>query len=135
MKTHWVGVALVVVVAVGLVAYKEHRSRVSSSPETQGQSSDKPEIVLVVDPREADTADNCAEIIRLVRAAAKRGVTVQELSPNSASPLLKQYKVLTIPTVLILDRDGNVVSRYEGEESSTVQQIRNKLASLAEVRR
>lgn len=135
MKTRWVGVAVVVMVAVGIVTYKEHRSRVSTSPGTQGQSSDKPEIVLVVDPREADTADNCAEIIRLVRAAAKRGATVQELSPNSGSPLLKQYKVLTVPTVLILDRDGNVASRYEGEQSSTIQQIRNGLASLAEVKR
>lgn len=134
MKTRWVGVALVVVAAVGLVAYKEHRSRVSTTPVTQGQSSDKPEIVLVVDPREADTADNCAEIIRLVRAAAKRGVTVREFSPNSESPLLKQYRVLTIPTVLILDRDGNVASRYEGEESSTVQQIQNRLSTLAEAK-
>lgn len=135
MKTRWVGVTLVVMVAVGIVTYKEHRSRVSTTPGPQGQSSGKPEIVLVVDPREADTADNCAEIIRLVRAAAKRGVVVQELSPNSESPLLKQYKVLTIPTVLILDRDGNVASRYEGEESSTLQQIRNGLASLSEVKR
>lgn len=135
MKTRWVGAALVVVVAVGIVTYKEHRSRVSTSPGTPGQSSDKPEIVLVADPREADTADNCAEIIRLVRTAAKSGVTVRELSPDGDSPLLKQYRVLTIPTVLILDRDGNLVSRYEGEENSTVQQIRNRLASLAEVRR
>lgn len=132
MKTRWIGV---VMAAVGLVAYKEHRFRVSTSPGTQGQSSDKPEIVLVAEPREADTADNCAEIIRLVRAAAKRGVTVQELSPNSESPLLKQYRVLTIPTVLILDHDGNVASRYEGEENSTLQQIRNGLTSLAEVKR
>ena len=135
MKTRWVGVAMVVMVAVGLVAYKEHRSRVSNSPGTQGQPSDKPDVVLVVDPRDADTADNCAEIIRLVRAAAKRGVTVQELSPNTESPLLKQYKVLTIPTVLILDHDGAVASRYEGEGSSTLQQIRNGLARLAEVKR
>ena len=134
MKSRWIGVAVVVVVAVGIVTYKEHRSRVSNSPATQGQSSDRPEIVLVVDPREADTADNCAEIIRLVRAAANRGVTVQELSPNSESPLLKQYKVLSIPTVLILDHDGNVASRYEGEESSTVQQIQNRLSTLAEAK-
>ena len=134
MKTRWAGVALVAMVAAGIVTYKEHRSRVSTTPGTQGPSSDKPEIVLVVDPREADTADNCAEIIRLVRAAAKRGVIVQELSPNSESPLLKQYKVLAIPTVLILDRDGNVASRYEGEESSTVQQIQNRLSTLAEAK-
>ena len=134
MKTPWVGVALVVVVAIGIVTYKEYRFRVFNTPGRQGQSSDKPEIILITDPREADTADNCAEIIRLVRAAAKRGVIVQELSPNSESPLLKQYKVLTIPTVLILDSDGNVASRYEGEESSTVQQIQNRLSTLAEAK-
>jgi thioredoxin-like negative regulator of GroEL len=134
MRTRWVGVAFVVIVAVGIVTYKEHRFRSSTSPVAQSKSSDKPEIVFVVDPREADTADNCTEIIRLVRAAAKRGVTVQELSPNSKSPLRKQYKVLTIPTVLILDSDGNLVSRYEGEENATVQQIRDGLVNLAKVK-
>jgi hypothetical protein len=135
MKTRWVGVVVVVIVAVGIITYKERRSRTSTNLGTEGLSSDKPEIILVVDPREADTADNCAEIIRLVRAAAKRGVIVRELSPDSESSLLKQYRVLTIPTVLILDHDGNVASRYEGEESSTVHQIRNGLAGLAEVKR
>lgn len=135
MKARWVGVVLVVIVAVGIITYKQHRLRTSPNRGMQGQSSDKPEIVLVVDPREADTADNCAEIIRIVRAAGKRGVGVRELSPDSESPLLKQYRVLTIPTVLVLDRDGNVASRYEGEGSSTVQQIRDGLANLPEVKR
>ena len=135
MSTRWLGVAAVVIVAVGIITYKEHRSRPSTNSRMQGLSSDKPEIILVVDPREADTADNCAEIIRAVRAAAKRGVVVRELSPDSESPLLKQYRVLTIPTVLILNRDGNVTSRYEGEESTTVQQIRNGLAGLVEAKR
>ena len=118
MRPRWLGVAAVVIVAVGIITYKEHRSRTSTNPRVQGLSSDNPEIILFVDPREADTADNCAEIIRVVRAAAKRGVVVRELSPDSESPLLKQYRVLTIPTVLILNRDGNVTSRYEGEEST-----------------
>jgi hypothetical protein len=135
MRTRWVGIVAVMIVAVGIITYKEHRSHVSTNPGMQGVSSDKPEIILVVDPREADSADNCAEIIRLVRAAAKRGVIVRELSPDSESPLLKQYRVLTKPTVLILDRDRNVASRYEGEEGSTVQQIRSGLAGLAGVKR
>jgi hypothetical protein len=49
--------------------------------------------------------------------------------------VLKQYKVLTIPTVLIFDRDGSVASRYEGEERATVEQIRNALSKLGEVKR
>lgn len=134
MRTRWVGVVAVAILAVGIIAYKEHRSRTSTIPEMQALSSDKPQVILVVDPREADTADNCAEIIRLVRASANRGVIVREFSPDSASPLLKQYSVLTVPTVLILNRDGNLASRYEGEDSSTVQQIRDRLASLGEVK-
>ena len=135
MKTRWIGVALVAIAAVGIVGYKQHRLRTESGQVAQGPSSEKPEIILVVDLREAGSEDNCAEIIRLVRAAAGRGVVVQELSPDSASPLLKRYRVLTVPTVLILDRDGNVTSRDEGEENSTVQAIRNKLASFNGVKR
>lgn len=134
MKTRWAGVALVAIAAIGIVGYKQHRLRTASGQAAQALSSDKPEIVLVVDPREAGSKDNCAEIIRLVRGATGRGVKVQELSPDSESPVLQRYRVLTVPTVLILDRDGNVISRYEGEESSTVQQIRDRLASLSEVR-
>ena len=136
MRTRWVGVVLVVIAAIGIVAYKQQRVRRAGGQSTPELWSSKPEIVLVVDPREADSkGDNCAEIIRLVRAAGGRGAKIQELSPESESPLLKQYRILSVPTVLILDRDGNVVSRYEGEESSTVHQIRDRLANLSEVQR
>jgi hypothetical protein len=135
MKTRWASVALVVIAAFGIIGYKHHRLRAASGQLAQAFSSGKPEIVLVVDPREAGSGDNCAEIIRLVRAAAERGVAVRELSPESESPLLKRYRVLTVPTLLILDPDGNVVSRYEGEESSTVQEIRDRVVSFSGVKR
>lgn len=136
MRTRWVGVFLVVIAAVGIVIYKEHTSRKASPPVAQSGSSAKPEIILVVDLREADEpGDNCAEIIHLVREAGKRGTKVEELTPDSDSPLLKQYRVLTNPTVLILDREGKVVSRYEGESGSTVKEIRDRLASVSEAQR
>ena len=135
MKTRWAGVALVAIAAIGIIGYKQHRSRAASGQAAQARSSDKPEIVLVVNPSEAGSEDNCAEIIRLVRATAGRGVPIRELSPDSESSLLKRYRVLTVPTLLILDRDGNVISRYEGEENSTVQEIRAKLAGLGGVKR
>ena len=135
MKTRWARVGLVAIAAIGIVGYKQHRLRTKSDQAAQVLSSDRPEIVLVVDPREAGSEDNCAEIIRLVRTAAGRGVPVRELSPESESPLLKRYHVLTVPTLLVLDPDGNVVSRYEGEENSTVQEIRDKLASFSGVKR
>jgi hypothetical protein len=135
MKARWAGVVLVAIAALGIVGYKQHRLRTASGQAAQGLSSDKPEIVLVVDPRDAGSKDNCAEIILLVRAATARGVVVRELSPDSESPLLKRYRVLSVPTVLILDPDGNVISRYEEEENSTVQKIRDRLASFSGVKR
>ena len=136
MRTRWVGVFLVVIAAAGIVIYKEHRSREASPPVTQSASSTKPDIILVADLREADQpGDNCAEIIRLVREAGRRGVKVEQLPLDSDSPLLKQYHILTNPTVLILDREGKVVSRYEGESGSTVKEIRDRLASLSEAQR
>ncbi len=133
MRTRWVGIALVVLAAAGIILYKHHRLQSSSFTPAQSGSASKPEIILVADMREADTpGDNCAEIIRLVREAGGRGVKVQEFSPESDSPLLRQYRVLTNPTVLILDRDGKELSRYEGESGATVQEIRNRLATLNE---
>ena len=133
MKTRWIGLVLVAVVAVGIVAYKIDRSRkpaVQVVQATQEISSSKTEVILVADLSEANEKDdNCAEIIHLVRAAGTRGIKTQELSPESDSPLIKRYHVLTVPTVLVLD-DGKVVSRYEGESGLTVQEIRTRLATL-----
>ena len=131
MSTRWLGVVLVVMVALGIIVYKHHRSRYAAA-----LSSPKPGIILVADFSEANSqGDNCAEIIRLVRDTSRRGIKVQELAPESDSPLLKQYHVLTIPTVLVLDHDGKVVSRYEGEDDATVRQIRGQLQSMSKVQR
>lgn len=135
MRTRWAGITLVVLVAAGIVFYKHHRSASGASAPAQSASTPKPEVILVADLCEVDLpGDNCAEIIRLVREAIGRGVKVQEFLPESDSPLFKQYRVLTNPTVLILDRDGKVLSRYEGESVATVQEIRNRLATLGEAR-
>jgi hypothetical protein len=55
---------------------------------------------------------------------------VKELSPDSKSEMLRRYGVLTIPTVLILDRSGQLVLRFEGEDRQTVTAIRTQLAQL-----
>lgn len=88
-------------------------------------------MLLVADLSEADKeGDRCAEIIQAVRAARARGITVQEYNPDSQSPLLSRYRVLTAPTVLVLDAQGEVVSRHEGEAEQTVAAIRTQLERL-----
>lgn len=125
MKVKWSGIVAVALVVIAITAYKVHTKRV-----TVGEAKGPPRVLLVADLSEADSADACAEIIQSVRAARERGVPVQELSPESKSEMLRRYRVLTIPTVLILDRGGQVVLRFEGEDRQTVTAVRTQLAQL-----
>lgn len=126
MKGKWIGLIAVALIAGSIIAYKRHRSQ-----ESQASTAAPPRVLLVADMGEANSAgDACAEIIRLARAARDRGIAVQELSPDSKSGLLARYHVLAIPTVLILDRNGQVVARYEGEGPDTVKAVRIGLEKL-----
>lgn len=128
MRIRWIGVAIVLLAVTGLFLVKQRAHRVS--PELA--SVELPSVLLVADLREAgEPGDACAEIIHAVREANNRGVRVQELMPDSSSDLLRRYRVLTAPTVLILSEDGRELGRFEGESRETVNAIRTRLATLA----
>ncbi len=125
MKTRVFGLIAVMLIVVGILAYKANRTQ-----QTQNTTA-HPHVLLVADLHEAGSGgDACAEIIHSVRAAQARGIVVQELSPDSKSNLLARYHVLTIPTVLILNRDGQVVSRFGGESQNTVADVRSVMREL-----
>ena len=131
MKSKWVGFVGVVVLAFGIIGYKQVLSpRRAVGP--AGPPSENPRVILVADPREAESKCGCGEIIRAVRAARSKGVPVQELPPNSESELLKRYRILTAPAVLFLDAEGSEVARYEGEDGKTVEAIRSRLLGMTE---
>lgn len=125
MRVKWSAIVLVALVAVAIVTYKANKKHQSIAI-----AEGMPRIVLVADFSEAYTADACAEIIRSVRSAHDRGIRVAELSPDNKSEMLRRYNVLTVPTVLILDDTGRVISRFEGEDQPTVAAVRNQLAKL-----
>lgn len=125
MKVKWPGIVAVALVVIAIIAYKVHTKHA-----TDARAQGLPMVLLVADLSEADSADACAEIIHSVRAARERGILVQELSPDSKSEMLHRYRVLTVPTVLILDRSGQVVLRFEGENRQTVVAVRTQLAQL-----
>lgn len=133
MKTRWIGLLSVVIVTAGIIAYKVENPPQHAAEATQlaqERSSAGPEVILVANLSEAnDKGDNCSEIIRLVRQAGQRGVNIREFSPDSDSPLIRKYHVLTIPTVLVLEH-GKVSERYEGESGATVREIRDRLTAL-----
>jgi len=125
MKVNWAGIVTVVFIVIAITVYKEHVKHAMVAG-----ADGLPKVLLVADLSEADSADACAEIIQSVRAARERGVPVQEFSPDSKSEMLHRYRVLTVPTVLILDRSGQVVLRFEGEDRQTVVAVRTQLAQL-----
>ena len=125
MKAKWIGLIAVAAIAVVIIASK---ARVGQETLT---AAVPPRVLLVADLSEADEeGDACAQIIQAVRIVRKRGVSVQEFNPDSKSPLIARYRVLTIPTVLILDEKGEVVSRYEGEDRQTLTALHSSLEQL-----
>lgn len=126
MKVQWIGLSAVMLAASVIIAYKTQ-----VLPQAQGTGTTQPRVLLLAEPSEADSVgDSCAEIIHLVRAARDRGIAVQELSPASKSDLFARYHLFIVPTVLILDRNGQEISRYEGEGSNSVKVIRTALEQL-----
>ncbi|WP_437723540.1 hypothetical protein [Sorangium sp. So ce861] len=88
-------------------------------------------VVLVADLAEADHACGCGEIIRVVRAAAQKGVPTKEIDTRTNKEEAKKYRVLVAPAVLLLDSDGKEARRYEGESSDTVASMKADLDALA----
>ena len=126
MKKNTLYVIVLLVLAAGLVIYKQRTAPRSTNPEVS-----LPEVVLIADLGEADSStDTCAEIIRVVREARGRGVKVLELMPNSDSSLLRNHRVVVVPTVLVLDRDGRELSRFEGESVATLGAIRTRMGQI-----
>ena len=123
MKVRWLGLALVALLAAGILLVKHRSSPVASS-------ASAPQVILVADLNEAGGEDACAKIIEAVQSARSRKVRTMVLGPDDNPALLGRYHVLTIPTVLFLDLDGNVTQRFEGESAEVVTAIQDRLAKL-----
>jgi hypothetical protein len=45
--------------------------------------------------------------------------------------LLKEYHVVSAPTVILIDKDGREMARLVGESEDTVRSVEEKLAMLS----
>ena len=126
MNAKTLGAVAVVLAAGAIVGVKAARQRPAEA--AVAAHSGTPSVVLVADPREADTDCGCGQIIRRVREAKARGVDVLEIGP--ADPAAARYGVTVAPTVLFLGADGRVVTRRDGESSDAVAAISADLAQL-----
>lgn len=128
MQVKHIGLTATILITVAIIGFKTHQA--AATPAVNHHST-TPRVLLFANLAEAnDKGDACATMIHLVRAAHARGLAAQEVGANSKSPLLARYHVLVIPTVLFLNRQGQVVSRLEGEGGNVVKKLRAKLAQL-----
>ena len=131
MKARWIGILAVVVIATALVVYKQTTKAPAVPTAAETTSSEhSPTVLLFADPREAESACGCGEIIRLVRDAGTHGVLVQEIAPDSGDELIQDHRVVVSPTVIVLDSSKTEVARHEGEEPATIAAIRADLDDL-----
>lgn len=131
MNTRWIGILAVLAVVTAIFAVKlQYAGRMPASQEASAGVSATPQVLLIARPGEGASSARCGQIVREVRAAEHRGVSVRELAPDSGSDLMTRYRVLTTPTVLVLEPNGSVRSRYEGEAQETVDAIRAEMTRL-----
>ncbi len=128
--TKRIGLAAVLAAAIAVVAYKV---ATRPAPVAAATLPRGPSVVLVADMREADSDCGCGEIIRRVRAAKARGVSVAELAPDDGAT--RRYGVTVAPTVVFLGASGEVVSRREGEGPEVLAAVAADLERLERVSR
>lgn len=128
MKRQWIGAVVIIAAVAAFITYKE-LGQSKSAPATSAAANDRPAVVLIADPHEAESSCGCGQIIRMVRSAAQSGLAVQEFSPGTAES--REYRATVNPTVLFIDPAGQVMARYEGEGEETITAIRQHLARVA----
>ena len=130
-----IALAAVVIAVAGIVAFKAQRNTTPTPTRTSAVAlASRPAVVLVADGREADSDCGCGRIIRRVRAAKGAGIAVEEFGPDDAEAA-RRYGVTVVPTVLVLDGEGKVTARREGESSEVLAAISADLSKLEGARR
>lgn len=128
------------VVAIGLFGVAGCRSGEASRDASPAASAALPlaagaTVVLVANLGEAEDNCGCGEIIRGVRAAAKKGVSTKEIDTRTNKDEAKKYRVSVVPAVVFLDSSGKELRRYEGESEDTMKNMQVDLDALASAKR
>lgn len=130
MRRRWLGLVVIVALAGVVLTAKARRSSSTLVPIASVSSRADARILLFADPGEAKASCGCGEVFRSVRAAAARGVTIQEIAPRQNVSVAREHRVTVEPTVLMLDGQGHELRRYEGESTETLAAIRADLERL-----
>lgn len=123
----------VVAGAVALTVVAKSGSEPSAEPSKTVETdvAAGPTVLLVADPREAESNCGCGEIIRSAREAALiNGATYREVDPADGKDEMARLDVRVVPTVLIWTTEGSDPQRFEGESPDVIEGVQAAVAAL-----
>ncbi len=81
-----------------------------------------------------DNSPSCRAIHQLVDEAEQRykqKITFKQFDWSADNPLIEQYQVRFLPTVLLIDQQGKVVDRIIGESPAVQAKQKKRLTQLS----
>ncbi|VAX14575.1 hypothetical protein MNBD_GAMMA24-1597 [hydrothermal vent metagenome] len=127
LKQYWPLLTTILIISALFIA-KAWLSDTQPSP-TQNSKINGPAIILF----RGDKSPNCQMIDQLVSEAEQRyghQITFRQFDWSADNPLIAQYKVRFLPTVLFIDGTGKEIARSVGESSAVQAKLKNTLAHL-----
>ena len=121
----WLLIIIIIAIAFGLKA----RQKQSTSSALETTQIKGPAVILF----RGDNSSSCRIIRRLIdEAAARHGkqINFAKLDWSADNPLIQQYQIRFLPTVIFVDRHDKEVDRIVGESPEVQQQLAQALDLL-----
>lgn len=134
MQVKRIGLGLLIVIIVGTAfGWKvwQQRSASSSQPLTQVKG---PAVILF----RGDNSPSCQAIYRLVdQAEVRHGKQINfvQLDWSADNPLIKEYQIRFLPSVVFVDQHGYEAGRIIGESPAVQQKLGQALAQFEDLLR
>lgn len=109
----YVAVGLVIIVAIGIFAYKNLMAPQANLDANQQQDQNLPTLLEM----SSTTCPPCRKMIPIIeelQTEYEGKVNIKIVDINEYPDEANKYSIMVIPTQILLDVDGNVIGRHEG---------------------
>lgn len=124
----WLLIGVLIFVG-GLVATKVRDAALAPEPLAPENAPQKYSVLLI----RGDYDPECQEIYDLVddaEASYDESIAVLKTDWSADNPWIEKYDILTLPTVVFIDPNGNELNRVAGEGSAVKAELEKELAAF-----
>jgi hypothetical protein len=132
MSLKRIGFTLIIVIVIIVVYGTKVWQRQNASKAQPATAIRGPAVILF----RGDNDPGCQRIYQLVEAAAKqhdKRIQFIQQDWSDANPLLTQYQIRFLPSVIFIDQHGQEKLRIVGESPAVQQQLQQSLAQLEQL--